>query len=160
MRRIGLTCLLASLLALQPLLAQAQMYKWVDANGQVQYSDRPPPDGVKADKITKTGAAAGAATAAPPAKGAPPATAASRELEFRKRQIAQEEKLKEDQQKEKDSAAKQENCDIARARLKSLEDGGRILKYDRAGEREYMSSEEIDKEKGPARARVDEACKK
>jgi Domain of unknown function (DUF4124) len=158
MRRIGLTFCLTSLLALQPQLAQAQMYKWVDANGQTQYSDRPPPDGVKADKITKTGAAAAAPAPAP--KGGPPTTAASRELEFRKRQLAQEEKLKDAQQKEKDDAAKQENCDIARARLKSLEDGGRILKYDKAGEREYLSSEEIDKEKGPARARVDEACKK
>ncbi|HEY9103702.1 DUF4124 domain-containing protein [Chitinimonas sp.] len=36
---------IACLLALLPLLASAEVYKWVDANGKVQYSDQPPPGG-------------------------------------------------------------------------------------------------------------------
>ena len=30
-----------------PLTADAQVYRWVDANGRVQYSDQPPPPGTK-----------------------------------------------------------------------------------------------------------------
>lgn len=150
------------LLALAPLLALAQMYKWVDENGRTQYSDRPPPAGVKSEQITKGRAGPTPPPAPAPAAakgGPPPNSAAARELEFRKRQLSAEEQQKEDEKKAKDKQAKQENCDIARARLKSLEDGGRILKYDKLGERQYMSDEEIEKEKAPARARVEQSCK-
>ena len=34
-------------LLLLPALAQAQMYRWTDANGKVHYSDRPPVSGAK-----------------------------------------------------------------------------------------------------------------
>ena len=61
---------------------------------------------------------------------------------------------------QKEQQAKQENCDIAQSRLKSLEDGGRIIKPSGTGEREYMSSDEIEAEKIPARKKAEEACKK
>jgi hypothetical protein len=159
---------LALALALLPVLAQAQLYKWVDENGRTQYSDRPPPAGIKGELVTKGRASSAAQPAAAP--GAPAASAANkggaaaanpaaRELEFRKRQISAEEAQKEEEKKAKEQQAKQENCDIARARLKTLEDGGRILKYDKLGERQYLSDEEIEKEKGPARQRVEQTCK-
>ncbi len=31
--------------------ASAEIYKWTDANGETQYSQLPPPGGVKSDKI-------------------------------------------------------------------------------------------------------------
>ncbi len=147
---------LALLLTLAPALAHAQTYKWVDQNGHTQYSDLPPPAGVKSEQLIK-GKQSPAAAAAPNAGQAP--TASSRELEFKKRQLSGEEKAKEDEKKAKDQQIKAENCDIARSRLKQLEDGGRILKYDKAGERQYMSDEEIEKEKAPSKAKVDELCK-
>jgi hypothetical protein len=158
MHRIGLALTLVFL----PLLAQAQMYKWVDENGHTQYSDRPPPSGVKSEQITK-GRTPGTAPAAPaqPAAAAPAGKSnAARELEFRKRQLSREEQQKDDEKKQKEQQAKQENCDIAQARLKSLEDGGRIIKPSTTGEREYMSSDEIEAEKIPARKKAEEACKK
>jgi hypothetical protein len=148
---------LALLLALAPALAHAQTYKWVDENGHTQYSDLPPPAGVKSEQLIK-GKQSPAAAAAPKA-GQPAPTAASRELDFKKRQLTAEEKAKEDEKKAKDQQIKAENCDIARSRLKQLEDGGRILKYDKVGERQYMSDEEIEKEKAPAKAKADETCK-
>jgi hypothetical protein len=159
---------IALALALMPVLAQAQLYKWVDQNGQTQYSDRPPPAGIKGELVTKKRAAPAAqpvpapgAPAAPAANkgGAAAANPAGRELEFRKRQISAEEAQKEEEKKAKEQQAKQENCDIARARLKSLEEGGRILKYDKVGERQYLSDEEIEKDKVPARQRVEQSCK-
>jgi hypothetical protein len=158
MRRIGL----ALALVLLPLLAQAQMYKWVDENGHTQYSDRPPPAGVKSEQITKGRAAAapGTAPAAPAATGTPAKSNAGSELEFRKRQLSREEAQKDEEKKQKEQQAKQENCDIAQARLKSLEDGGRLIKPSTTGEREYMSNEEIEAEKIPARKKAEDACKK
>jgi uncharacterized protein DUF4124 len=143
------------LMVLLPAVAHAQLYKWVDENGHTQYSDRPPPAGVKSEMLSK----GKQATVPPPVAPKPGATAASKELDLKKRQLTAEEKQKEEEQKAKEQAAHQENCDIARARLKTLEDGGRILKYDKVGERQYMSDEEIEQQKGPARAKAEEACK-
>jgi hypothetical protein len=144
---------LALLLALAPALASAQTYKWIDENGHTQYSDQPPPAGVKAEKI------GGSKAPPPPPAAKAPQSAAARDLEFKKRQLAAEEKQKDDEKDKKDKQNKAELCDIAKARLKTLQDGGRILKYDKAGERDYMSDEDIEKEKVPAQAKVDELCK-
>lgn len=43
--------LAAALLALAAAAAQAGVYKWVDANGKVTYSDTPPPDQGKAKLV-------------------------------------------------------------------------------------------------------------
>jgi Domain of unknown function (DUF4124) len=153
MQRIGLVILLA----LAPVLAQAQTYKWVDANGSTQYSDHPPPPGVKYDKIDTRPTAA--AQSSPSAAGATNTNYAAEELEFRKRQIAAEEKQKEEEQKEKDAQAKQVNCGLAQSRLKILQDGGRILKPTTNGERDYMGDQEIQDETVKAQQAADKACK-
>jgi hypothetical protein len=155
MQRICLTLLLA----FTALLAQAQMYKWVDENGHAQYSDRPPPPGAKSEQVTKSSSRTPAATSPAPAAAGKSTGAAAQELEFRKRQLANQEKGKDDEKKAADAKSKQENCDNAQARVRSLADGGRILKPSATGEREYMGSEEIEAEKPIAQKRVDEACK-
>jgi hypothetical protein len=158
--------LLTLMLAFAPMLAQAQMYKWVDENGHVQYSDRPPPPGAKSDQVTKsssrTPTAPAPATATAPAtagKSPAPTGAAAQELEFRKRQLAAQDKAKDDEKKAADAKAKEENCENAKARVKTLEDGGRIQKPSAAGDREYMGTDEIEAEKPIARKKADDACK-
>lgn len=51
MRRL----LIATALLLAAPLAAAQAYKWTDANGTVHYSDAPPPQGTKYNKVTTSG---------------------------------------------------------------------------------------------------------
>ena len=46
MNRIA--CILSLCLACASLLSQAQVYKWIDKDGKVQYSDSPPPAGCPA----------------------------------------------------------------------------------------------------------------
>jgi len=68
MKRFSVVISLALCVALP---ASAQTYKWVDSNGKVQYSDKPPPSNVKTEKLrapppapapsAPAGAAAGAA---------------------------------------------------------------------------------------------------
>jgi hypothetical protein len=147
--------------ALAPLAANAQLYKWVDENGHTQYSDRPPPAGTKSEQISKSARQpVPPPTAGAAGKGPPPTSTAAKELEFRKRQLSAEDKQKEEEQKAKEAQAKQENCDIAQARMRTLEDGGRILKPNTNGEREYMGSDDIEAEKIPARKKMEDACKK
>lgn len=51
MRRL----LIATALLLVAPLAAAQAYKWTDAGGTVHYSDAPPPQGTKYNKVTTSG---------------------------------------------------------------------------------------------------------
>lgn len=57
-----------ALLLLAP-LATAQVYKWTDASGTVHYSETPPAQGTKFDKVTTTGTVA--PLAPPPATEKP-----------------------------------------------------------------------------------------
>ncbi|GAB2789088.1 DUF4124 domain-containing protein [Dyella kyungheensis] len=61
MRRL----LIATALLLAAPLVAAQAYKWTDASGTVHYSDAPPPQGTKYNKVTTSGSVEPLATAAP-----------------------------------------------------------------------------------------------
>jgi hypothetical protein len=65
MRRL----LIATALLLAAPLVVAQTYKWTDANGTVHYSDSPPPQGTKYNKVTTTGTVEPLATPAPSSTG-------------------------------------------------------------------------------------------
>jgi hypothetical protein len=52
----------AWLLLLLPMLAHAQVYRWVDAKGTVHYSNSAPPPGVRASKVDIEATAGAAAT--------------------------------------------------------------------------------------------------
>lgn len=60
MRRL----LIATALLLAAPLVAAQAYKWTDANGTVHYSDAPPPQGTKYNKVTTSGSVEPLAAAA------------------------------------------------------------------------------------------------
>lgn len=61
MRRL----LIATALLLAAPLVAAQAYKWTDANGTVHYSDAPPPQGTKYNKVTTSGSVEPLVTPAP-----------------------------------------------------------------------------------------------
>ncbi|KLD61968.1 DUF4124 domain-containing protein [Dyella japonica] len=61
MRRL----LIATALLLVAPLAAAQAYKWTDASGTVHYSDAPPPQGTKYNKVTTSGSVEPLAAAEP-----------------------------------------------------------------------------------------------
>ena len=168
--------MLALLLAALP--ASAVMYKWVDQDGKVHYSDQPPPSGAKKSGVMNApspakpagdAAPANAATAAPP--GAKPAgeaanatpkqpkTAAEQEMEFRKRRLEAAEAEAKRQQDAQAAEDKKRNCAQATSRLTALEAGGRITKYGPSGETLYLSDSEIARELGDARKVADSWCK-
>jgi Domain of unknown function (DUF4124) len=159
MRRL---LLLALLLAAPP--ASAVLYKWVDQDGKVHYSDQPPPGGAKKSGVLKAPAPSTPSASTPSgeaAKDAPkgPKTAAEQEMEFRKRRMEAAEAEAKRQQEAQATEDKKRNCTQATNRLAALEAGGRITKYGANGETVYLSDAEIAKELGEARKTADSWCK-
>jgi hypothetical protein len=140
--------LLASL-ALTCLSAHAGVqWKWKDASGAIQYSDRPPPAGtpdkdILARPAASARAAARAADAAASAAAASaPAAAASKngdaELEAKRKKADEEKQAKQKAEDEKIARQKADNCQRARNYQRSLNDGLRIVRTNNKGEREIL----------------------
>jgi len=135
--------LLCAVLLTWSTLASAVVYKWVDAQGKVQYGDRPP-DGVHAEVVELLGVNNHAAAAASAAASKAPATpAASETRKAVDSDVAQ---------------ARQKQCADAQERYKKLIEGRHLYKTGDNGERQYLTSEEIDSERLNAKRDVDELC--
>jgi hypothetical protein len=158
--RLCLSLLLAALSGL-PAAAQAELYRWVDAEGRVHYTDTPPPPNArKSEELQRPRRAAPDAQPAPAADGdaQQPRTPAEQEAAFRKRQLERAEKQAEQERAQKEAETKKRNCESARARLAGLQAGGRITRYNAQGELEYLSDQEIQGSIGGAEQSVREWC--
>ncbi len=146
--------------------AQAQVYKCLDPNGRVVYSQIPCPPNMKKETMSKGGiqpapAGAPAADEAKAAKDAgkgAPKTPAQQEQAFRQRQQDQAKAAKEADAKSAEAQAKEANCRNAKQRLAQYEIGGRITQVDEKGERYYMEDSQIEAAKTKARADVSQFC--
>lgn len=166
---IALCC--AALLV--PALASAEIYKWKDKSGKIQYSDSPPltntpyttlsgkkvpavapaPVAPAADsqKQPNGGAksAAAAAPSTPKGNGEEPNPSKDKVEQGLKDKAAQDAKNAADtkkQQEEKQAAEKKvkdQACKEARSRLAQFSQGGRIYKINEQGERDYYGDKEI-----------------
>jgi hypothetical protein len=143
-RPLGYTLLAAALLVATP--AGAQLYKWTDANGRVQYSDRPPPPGRKADTVSTANVSTvtgNPTPAAQPGATGEPKSAADREQDFRKRRAEQEEAQKKQQKLAEETRARQADCQQAQRQLTALQSGQRMATVDEKGERRFLEDGEI-----------------
>lgn len=162
MRRLSLVLGLALCVALP---AAAQMYKWVDSDGKVKYSDTPPPSNVKTERLRIPAHAPEAP--ADTAKGGAqkntgktgPKSLAEQEQAFRKRQAEAAKAEQAEEQKEAQARAKEENCKRAKAALAALELGGRQQRIDDKGERVFLTDQEIAQSTAQARQEAAAACK-
>ena len=160
-----------ALLLLACTAATAEIYKWKDADGQMRYSDKPPPASVPPQNIQKMSPGVGAARPAPPSEsstatpaeaGAAPATGnktlADKELEERRKHAAAEEQRKKDQQALEAKKIREQNCASAKSSLMNYKIGGRMYKLDENGERVYIGDEEITAGQQQAQKEVDKWC--
>ena len=132
------------LLTMGPFVSQASaaMFKWTDANGNVQYGQHPP-SGANAEHIQ----------AAPEPTAAPAASPSlQQQVEALDKRMAEEAKQKaEAEQKEQNAENRKINCANARNNLEQLHMGGHRLtrmpdgSYDRLEEKQKQSL--IDKNK-------------
>jgi predicted component of type VI protein secretion system len=146
--------------------AWGELYKWVDENGNVHYSDQPPPPNAKQQKAIQPKVSPQSApppAAAPEGQSAAPAakakTAAELDMEFRKRRTEAAEAEAKRQHEAEAAAEKQRNCEQAKARVAVLQTGGRITKASSTGEQVYLGDAEIASELIEARKVADSWCK-
>ena|SRR5947209_4663742 len=130
-------------------LASADLYKYVDKNGKTVYSDQPPVD-VDSKRLS--------GPSAPPS--AAPKSYVERDKEIEKGREKSREQAKKTAEAEKVDQAKKQRCEQARGNLQIYTEGGRILKTNEKGERDYLSDEEIAAERAKSQKLVDEACGK
>lgn len=137
----------ASLLAL-PAAAQ-QLYKYVGPDGRVQYSDQPPTNGQKAEKVTSSRvnsvpSGASAAPASPSKEEASgPKSTAEQEQAFRKRRMEAEEKERKEEKLAEEKRARAEACGSLRRNLAGMQSGGRIVRSNESGERVYLDDAQV-----------------
>jgi hypothetical protein len=131
-------------------MASAVVYKWVDAQGKLQYGDRPP-DGVHAEVVEMLGTHVARSAPSRPSDSAPSAKPAGQV------QAAHDDAAKK--AVDEDVAQTHEKqCADAQDRYKKLIEGRRIYKTGADGERQYLTSDEIDSERLNAKRDVDTAC--
>lgn len=127
------------------MLHAAEVFRYVDENGNVAYSDRPVGENPEVIVVTTT-----APVAPPPAAPAQQPQAATPEetVERVRREATPEERAE-------DRAA---NCAIARERMETYAISRRLFRPLPDGEREYLSDAEIDAARAGAAADVEEWC--
>ncbi len=138
----------------------AQPYRWVDAEGRVQYSDRPPAGNTKAAPVKNTvGSVAGTGTAPGANAPAAPKSVAEQEQAFRKRLNDREEASKKQAELDAERRRKADVCDQAKRNLVGLEQSGRQVRFEPNGERTYLSEAQVEAELVKARSAVATNCK-
>ncbi len=140
----------------------AQVYRWVDKDGKVQYSDQPPPPGAsKADP--KKVSEGSAANAGPAGTANPQKSIADQAKDFDKRR--KDQAKKGDEQAKKDEEAKKladiaaENCAQAREMIRNLESGRPIARANESGESYILSDEQRQNDLNRARDLAGKNCK-
>jgi hypothetical protein len=131
-------------------VAGAVVYKWVDAQGKVQYGDRPP-DGVHAEVVEMLGSHAARTTPARSSETAPSPRATNRD------QANQSDSVKKAVDDDV-AQTREKQCAEAQDRYKKLIEGRRLYKTGENGERQYLTSEEIDTQRLDAKRDVDATC--
>jgi len=147
--------------------ADAQ-WKWRDAGGQVNISDRPPPNDVPEKDILARPSPQARTVAAPPAPAASAASApgkaevrppVDRELEARKQAAEQEQAAKAKAEADRLAAVRADNCRRARGQVAALESGERMARFNDKGEREVLDDKARAEELSRARAIVASDCR-
>lgn len=161
--------------AMLPLVANAEIYKWKDKDGVTRYSDIPPPSNIKQEPIRgkKVPKPTGYAPLTPvegdiatslnrnktseKSKDAKESGSSQDDAAKKRAQDAEAAKVAE-QQKQAELKIKQENCAAARKNLVTYTTGGRVSRIDENGEREYLGEDDLNQGKNDAQRDVDAYC--
>jgi hypothetical protein len=129
---LAVAIVLAAFCAAQPALGA--LYKWVDANGRIVYSDQPPTGDVKVETISGP---------PPPSNPNAPAELANKQFENRKQQTEAAAGAKKAMQQRADAEKRLDACREARAELTRLS-ADQVLLYtvNEKGEQVFMNDAE------------------
>jgi hypothetical protein len=138
-------------LAAVTIVARADVYKVVDSQGQVQYTDRwiPGAELIKTDRSRM----------ATPSNASAPSDAQRQLAAGNARIAAQQGDQAAAQAVAQDVATKRaEQCKAAKERYDKDIEARRIFKTGKDGEKEYLTDEQIDQERVQARQDMQQAC--
>lgn len=110
--------------------ACADLYKWVDGQGKVHYSDQPPTVDARTIKSSSPAEAATTTEATQSLN--------AQEQEYQKRRKEADEARDKAEKEAEKARIKRENCDKARNNLSSLQNKPRVYTTNAAGQRVYM----------------------
>jgi hypothetical protein len=130
-------------------VAGAVVYRWVDAQGKVLYGDRPP-DGVHAEVVELLGTHVARTTSS---KDASPSSRTGAKNDTAQDDASTKKAVDSDVQQVKD-----QQCAAAQEQYKKLIEGRRIYKTGADGERQYLTSEEVDTQRADAKREIDATC--
>jgi len=134
--------------------AQAQVYKWIDKDGKVQYSDAPPPAGAGASVPQKLDTSASNSSRV--GGSVKDQSWQDKARDYDKRRIEAAEK----QAGEIELARKnQQRCNNARSDLTTLQEAGRVFSTDDQGQRRYLDDDQRQREIARVQRVVSETCK-
>lgn len=134
-------------LALTSLCAQAEIYKWVDANGETHFSERKPDTAIAAESVDTRN------VTAPKARE----TWREQDTAFQEQKKAADEAAQEQAKLEVKASQKKANCEQARKRAVSLE-RPRVNKVEADGTRVRMPEEWRQEQISEAAKKVADFC--
>jgi len=133
----------------------AAISKWVDSNGQVHYSDQPPPSDAKAKTLSSSANAQDSTGSGV----ASTKTLAEREAELKKSQLEKKEAADKAAKKQAGVDAQQANCNTAQQNLRNLQDSERMFEIDAKGERTYMDENQREQRIAKTKKDISTYCK-
>lgn len=125
--------------------ANADIYKWVDENGNVHYGDKPAPEYTKSTQVVRHTSGQRSAFNASDSR-----TITSQREKIEPKEASQDKKEGED--------AQSYYCEQARDIYRSYVDAPRLYRTGKDGQREYLSDDEMAATIANARATVAEWC--
>jgi len=135
----------------------AQVFKWIDKDGKVNFSDTPPPAEAVKGEAKKLTVLPAANTPAPAPAKVKIAVDQAKEAEKKKTELA--DKAKKDEAAEQNAKQNEERCKDAKRYLSTLDSGTPIRQSNDAGERVFMNDEQRASETARAKIAATESCK-
>ena len=167
-------CAVVALLGSALSLPATAQWKWRDKNGQMQYSDLPPPSSIS-DRDILLRPPVGPRAPTQPSNGTPPTAASAGisaervpalvpkgidpALEAKRKQSEQDEANKRKADEPRLAAIKAENCSRAQANLRALQSGSRMTRTNEKGEREVFDDAMRAEESRRTREDIASNCK-
>lgn len=142
----------SALLIISLSVAQAGIYKWVDDNGQVHYSEKAPDKTRAAKEIRLPRYTPSAATVSPEQRKQQRSNLLRAFDEERK--LRNEAKAKKDQQ----DARRRHNCILARDKLKNYQRATVLYDLDEKGKRIYLSDTQRSRAVANLKSRINHWC--
>ncbi|HEB56680.1 MAG TPA: DUF4124 domain-containing protein [Gammaproteobacteria bacterium] len=133
-------------------IAQAQIYKWVDDNGQVHYSEQAPDKTREAKEVHLPRDAPSAAVVSPEQR--------QQKRDNLLRAFDEERKLRKQAQAKKNqqNARRRHNCILARDKLKNYERASVLYDLDETGKRIYLSDSQRSRAETALKNRISKWC--